>query len=94
MRVEKSAQSLAIRLGVTTLALATSPVLLLFGGPLRRRYLLHVRRNDSRALLCKEEGWVRPAYFVVTNSALRLICWPTEQLLRRLAQPDGSPHLH
>ncbi|MFF3684469.1 hypothetical protein [Streptomyces sp. NPDC002187] len=85
MRVENDAQSLAIRLGVTALALAASPVLLLVGGPLRRQYLRHAYRDDSRALVCKEEGWVRPAYFVATNSVLRLLCWPTEQLLRRLA---------
>ena len=83
MRVENSSQILVIRLGVTAVALAASPVLLLVGGPLRQRYLRRAHRADSRALLCKEEGWVRPGYFVVTNSALRILCWPTEQLLKK-----------
>ncbi|MFE4924669.1 hypothetical protein [Streptomyces sp. NPDC056661] len=83
MRVENSTQILVIRLGVTVVALAASPVLLLVGGLLRQRYLRRAHRADSRALLCKEEGWVRPGYFVVTNSALRILCWPTEQLLKK-----------
>lgn len=82
MRVENSSQILVIRLGVTSVALAASPVLLLVGGPLREKYLRRAHRADSRALLCKEEGWVRPGY-LVTNSALRILCWPSEQLLKK-----------
>ncbi|ALC22196.1 hypothetical protein ACH46N_15995 [Streptomyces pristinaespiralis] len=84
MRVENTTRALALRLGVTALALAASPVLLLAGGPLRRQYLRHAYRSGTRGLVCKEEGWVRPAYFVATNSALRVLCLPSERLLGKI----------
>jgi len=41
-------------------------------------------REDGSGLVSKEDGWVSPGYFVVTNVVVRALCWPSEYVLRRL----------
>lgn len=81
MRVESTIQIHAVRFGVTVGALIAAPVLLLMGGLLRRRYLLHSYREHGPGLLSKEDGWVSASYFVVTNAVVRWLCWPSERVL-------------
>lgn len=84
MRIESVARIHAIRLGVTVSAVVAAPVLLVAGTPLLRRMLRRYYREDGPGLVSKEDGWVSPGYFVVTNVVVRALCWPSEFVLRRL----------
>ncbi len=84
MRIESVVGIQAVRLTVTVGAVAVAPVLLVAGAPLRRRMLHRYYREDAPGLVSKEDGWVSPAYFVVTNAVVRALCWPSEYVLRRL----------
>lgn len=80
MRIESVVGVQAVRLAVTVGAIVIAPVLLGAGTPLRRRYF----REDGPGLVSKEDGWVSPRYFVVTNAVVRALCWPSDYVLRRL----------
>lgn len=84
MRIESVARIQAVRLAVTVGAVVVAPVLLVAGTPLRRRMLRRYYREDRPGLVSKEDGWVSPGYFVVTNVVVRALCWPSECVLRRL----------
>jgi hypothetical protein len=84
MRIENVAGVHAVRLAVTVGAVVVAPVLLVAGTPLRRRLLRRYYRKDGPGLVSKEDGWVNPGYFVVTNAVVRALCWPSEYALRRL----------
>ncbi|MEV4049120.1 hypothetical protein [Streptomyces sp. NPDC049744] len=60
--------------------LVASPVLLIAGAPIRRRYLRYVYRDEGPQILDKERGWVSADYFVVTDPLPQWLCWPTESL--------------
>ncbi|MEV5456005.1 hypothetical protein [Streptomyces sp. NPDC052535] len=62
--------------------LVASPVLLIAGAPIRRRYLRYVYRDEAKQITDKERGWVSAHYFVVTDPLLQWLCWPTESLAR------------
>ncbi|MFJ7086379.1 hypothetical protein ACIQU8_24490 [Streptomyces griseus] len=47
--------------------LVASPVLLIAGAPIRRRYLRHIYRDGAPPLLDKEHGHVSAHYFVATH---------------------------
>ncbi|MEU6623354.1 hypothetical protein ABZ926_21645 [Streptomyces litmocidini] len=39
----------------------------------------HLYRDEGPGLLSKEEGWVHPGYWVVTNGLVRALTWPTRR---------------
>lgn len=84
MRIESVARIQAVRLAVTVGAVIAAPVLFVAGTLLRRRMLRRYYREDGSGLMSKEDGWVSPGYFVVTNMVVRALCWPSEYVLRRL----------
>ncbi|MFF5785907.1 hypothetical protein ACFY8P_13200 [Streptomyces sp. NPDC012693] len=79
----------AVQALITLAALVASPVLLLAGAPIRRRYLRHIYRDGAPLLVDKPRGWVSIHYFVVTHSLLNALCRPTG-LLARLSPRRGS----
>lgn len=84
MQIENVARIHAVRLAVTVGAVVAAPVLLVAGTPFLRRMLRRYYREDGPGLVSKEDGWVSPGYFVVTNVVVRALCWPSEYVLRRL----------
>lgn len=83
MRTESVVGIQAVRLAVTVGAVVVAPVLLVAGTPLRHRMLSRYCREGGPVLVSKEDGWVSPGYFVVTNVVVRALCWPSECVLRR-----------
>ncbi|WP_031057431.1 MULTISPECIES: hypothetical protein [unclassified Streptomyces] len=65
-------------------ALVASPVLLMVGRPIRRRYLRHLYRDGAPPLIDKRQGWVSAHWFVVTHPLLRLLCLPSDVVARRV----------
>ncbi len=55
------------------------------------RFLRHVCREDGPGLIDKERGWVHPGYFVVMNSLVRTLTWPTEKLYNAYRALRGWP---
>lgn len=84
MRIENVVRVQAVRLAVTVGAVAAAPVLFVSGTPMRRRMLRRYYREDGPGIVSKEDGWVSPGYFVVTNVVVRALCWPSDYVLRRL----------
>ncbi|MBT2895869.1 hypothetical protein HET64_04105 [Streptomyces sp. McG3] len=85
MRYEKRAERAritAVKALIPPAVLVASPVLLIAGAPIRRRYLRYVCRDGAPAILDKERGHVSVHYFVVTHPLLEWLCRPTEALVR------------
>lgn len=82
MRYEESVKLTVVKVLVPLAVLVASPVLLIAGAPIRRRYLRYVYRDEATQILDKERGWVSAHYFVVTAPLLQWLCWPTESLAR------------
>nr|WP_168515105.1 hypothetical protein [Streptomyces sp. S1D4-11]QIZ00479.1 hypothetical protein HEP87_50135 [Streptomyces sp. S1D4-11] len=82
MRYEEKAKLATARALVPVAILATSPVLLVAGAPVRRRYLRYVYRNEAPLILDKKQGRISVHWFVVTSPLLEWLCWPTESLAR------------
>ncbi|GHJ91390.1 hypothetical protein SNE510_09090 [Streptomyces sp. NE5-10] len=82
MRIENGLGIHAVRCAVTVGSLLLAPVLLVAGDPLRRRLWRHTGEH-GRGLVAKEEGWVSPVHFVVTNAVFRSLCGPSAYVLRR-----------
>ncbi|TQL18163.1 hypothetical protein FBY37_0047 [Streptomyces sp. SLBN-134] len=82
MRHEERAKLTVVKVLVQLAVLVASPVLLIAGAPIRRRYLRYVYRDEAPQILDKERGRVSAHYFVVTNPVLQWLCWPTESLAR------------
>ncbi|WP_069173467.1 hypothetical protein [Streptomyces griseus] len=80
MRYEERAKLAAVKTLISLAILVASPVLLITGAPIRRRYLRYVYRDEAPQILDKKRGWVSAHYFVVTNPLLQWLCWPTESL--------------
>ncbi|MFB7374761.1 hypothetical protein ACFC0D_33530 [Streptomyces sp. NPDC056222] len=70
---------LALRCGIWIGAVLTAPLLLVAGGPAYERFMRHLCREEGPGLLSKEEGWVHPGYFVVTNGLVLALTWPTRR---------------
>lgn len=88
LRYEERAKLTAVRALVPVAILVSSPVLLVAGPPIRRRYLRYIHREDAPQILNKGRGQVSVHYFVVTNPLLEWICRPAEALAR-LISPRG-----
>lgn len=86
MRYEERAKLTAVKALVPVAILVSSPVLLIAGAPIRRRYLRYIYREDAPQILNKERGQVSVHYFVVTNPLLGWICWPAEALARLISR--------
>ncbi|MFF1411234.1 hypothetical protein ACFVX6_15815 [Streptomyces sp. NPDC058289] len=86
MRYEEKAKLTAARVLVPVAALVASPVLLIAGGPVRRRYLRYVYREEAPAILDKEQGRISVHWFVVMSPLLVWLCWPTEALARLISR--------
>ncbi|MFE4861541.1 hypothetical protein [Streptomyces sp. NPDC056670] len=82
MRYEEKAKLTAASALVPVAILALSPVLLIAGAPVRRRYLRYVNRDEAPAILDKERDRISVHWFVVTSPLLAWLCWPTEALAR------------
>ncbi|WP_405932417.1 hypothetical protein [Streptomyces sp. NBC_00827] len=82
MRYEERAKLAVVKALVPVALLVFSPVLLIAGAPIRRRYLRHVYREEAPQILDKKRGRVSAHYFVVTSPLLNWLCWPTESLAR------------
>ncbi|MFB7031230.1 MULTISPECIES: hypothetical protein [unclassified Streptomyces] len=78
---------LALGFGITLGALLTAPLLLLAGGFAYDRLMHRLYWSEGPGPYSKEEGWVRPEYFVVNNTLVRAPTWPTRRdgLLRAFA---------
>ncbi|GAA1323616.1 hypothetical protein GCM10009647_058630 [Streptomyces sanglieri] len=86
MRCEEKAKLTAARALVPIAILVASPVLLIAGTPLRRRYLRYVYRDEAPLILEKEQGRISVHWFVVTSPLLDLLCWPTESLAQLISR--------
>ncbi|MFD7072530.1 hypothetical protein ACFV97_35425 [Streptomyces sp. NPDC059913] len=80
MRYEEKAKIAVVRALVPAVVLISSPVLLLAGAPIRRRYLRYVYRDEAPRILEKEQGRVSIHWFVVTSPLLTWLCRPSESL--------------
>ncbi|MFC8759833.1 hypothetical protein ACFUAG_03745 [Streptomyces sp. NPDC057193] len=80
----------AVQALITLAALVASPVLLLAGAPIRRRYLRHISRDGAPLLVDKPRGWVSVHYFVVMHPLLDALCRPTEWLARLFARRGST----
>ncbi|MFK0149133.1 hypothetical protein ACIQUZ_29050 [Streptomyces griseus] len=85
MRYEENAKLAAARALVPVALLVASPVLLIAGAPVRRRYLRHVYRDRAPPILDKQQGRLSVHWFVVTSPLLAWFCWPTESLARLIS---------
>ncbi|GGR10449.1 hypothetical protein GCM10010497_10770 [Streptomyces cinereoruber] len=70
---------LPLRAGITLGAVLTAPLLLLAGGFAYDRLVRHLYRDGGPGPYSKEEGWVHPGYFVMTNDLVRALTWPTRR---------------
>lgn len=86
MRYEEKVKLTATRALVPVALLVASPVLLIAGGPVRRRYLRYVYRDDVPPILDKQRGRISVHWFVVTSPLLAWLCWPTESLARLISR--------
>jgi hypothetical protein len=81
MRYENRAERAKLRAVKALISLAilgASPVLLIAGAPIRRRYLRYIYRDEAPHILDKQRGQVSAHYFVVAHPLLAWLCWPTE----------------
>lgn len=70
MRYEKRSERARIRAVqalIWSAVLVASPVLLIAGAPIRRRYFRHIYRDGAPPLLDKERGHVSAHYFVANH---------------------------
>ncbi|MEV7114213.1 hypothetical protein [Streptomyces anulatus] len=85
MRYEEKAKLTAARALVPVAILVASPVLLIAGTPIRRRYLRYVYRDEGSLILEKEQRRISIHWFVVTSPLLDWLCWPTESLAQLIS---------
>ncbi|GAA2646690.1 hypothetical protein GCM10010425_65510 [Streptomyces spororaveus] len=86
MRYEEKAKITAAKVLVPLAILVASPVLLVAGAPVRRRYLRYVYRDGAPAILDKEQGRISVHWFLVVSPFLAWLCWPTETLARLISR--------
>lgn len=86
MRYEEKAKLTTARALVPVAILVTSPVLLIAGAPVRRRYLRYVYRDEAPLILDKEQGRISVHWFVATSPLLEWLCRPTESLARLISR--------
>jgi hypothetical protein len=85
MRYEEKAKLITARALVPVAILVTSPVLLIAGAPIRRRYLRYVYRDEA-PLILEKQGRISVHWLVVTSPLLEWLCWPTESLARLISR--------
>lgn len=76
MRRENVVRIQAVRLAVTVGAVVAAGVLLAAGALLCRRVFRCCFREVGPRFVSKEDGWVGPGYFVVTDVVVRVLCRP------------------
>ncbi|MFJ3723883.1 hypothetical protein ACIPYQ_15080 [Streptomyces sp. NPDC090045] len=86
MRYEEKAKLAAVRALVPVVILVISPVLLIAGAPVRRRYLRYTYRDEAPLILDKEQDRISVHWFVVVSPLLAWLCWPTETLVRLISR--------
>ncbi|MGW7459019.1 hypothetical protein [Streptomyces sp. NPDC054797] len=86
MRYEEKAKITAARALVPVAIVVASPVLLIAGASVRRRYLRYVYQDEAPLILDKKQGRISVHSFVVTSSLLAWFCWPTESLSRLISR--------
>ncbi|MFD8644505.1 hypothetical protein ACFV14_29875 [Streptomyces zaomyceticus] len=86
MRTENVFRIQLVRLAVTAGAIAASPFLLVVGGLVRRRMLRRHYGENGPGFACKEDGWVSPGYFFITNVVVRALCLPSEYVLLKVRE--------
>ncbi|MFE5924095.1 hypothetical protein [Streptomyces sp. NPDC056468] len=82
MRVDETLKLTLARVFTPIAIVIASPVLLVAGAPIRRRYLRHVYREEAPAILDKANGQVSIHYFALNSLLLHWLCLPTEALAR------------
>lgn len=85
MRYERRAERAKVRAVKALISLAilvASPVLLIAGALIRRRYFRYIYRDEAPPVLDKQRGRVIAHYFVVTHPLLGWLCRSTETLAR------------
>ncbi|MFG3019898.1 hypothetical protein ACGFZQ_15335 [Streptomyces sp. NPDC048254] len=86
MRYEEKAKLTTARVLVPVAIFVTSPVLLIAGAPVRRRYLRYVYRDAAPLILDEKQGRISLHWFVVTSTLLEWLCRPTESLARLISR--------
>ncbi|AZP23762.1 hypothetical protein EJC51_46225 [Streptomyces aquilus] len=66
--------------------LVASPVLLIAGAPICRRYLRYIYQDAAPLILDEKQGRISVHWFVVTSPLLEWIGWPTESLARLISR--------
>jgi hypothetical protein len=82
MRVDETLKVTLARVFTPIAIIIASPVWLVAGAPIRRRYLQHIYRDEAPDLLDKANGQVSIHYFVLNSRVLHWLCLPTEALAR------------
>ncbi|MET4924936.1 hypothetical protein P3L51_21705 [Streptomyces sp. PSRA5] len=82
MRIDETGKITLVRAMVPLVIAIASPLLLVAGAPIRRRYLRHIYREEAPVLVDKANGYVSIHYFVSSNQLGRWLCAPTEALIR------------
>ncbi|MGW4855727.1 hypothetical protein ACWEPZ_31355 [Streptomyces sp. NPDC004288] len=90
MRYEEKTKLTAARALVPVAIFVASPVLLVAGALLRRRYLRYVYRDEAPPVLDKRQGLISVHWFVVTSPLLAWFCWPTESLARLISRRGST----
>ncbi|MGW7096215.1 hypothetical protein [Streptomyces sp. NPDC054874] len=80
----------AVKALIPLAILVASPVLLIAGAPIRRRYFRYIYRDGAPPILDKQRGHVNAHYFVVTQPLLDWLCRPTEALPRLVGRRGQS----
>jgi hypothetical protein len=82
VRVDETLKLTLARVFTPLAIIIASPVLLVAGAPIRRRYLRHVYREEAPDVLDKANGQVNIHYFALHSRLLHRLCLPTEALTR------------
>ena len=82
MRVDETLKLTLARVFTTIAIIIASPILLVAGAPIRRRYLRHIYREEAPDILDKANGHVGIHYFALNSQLLHWLCAPTEALSR------------
>ncbi|MFF9428419.1 hypothetical protein [Streptomyces sp. NPDC014746] len=90
MRYEEKAKLTAAKALVPVTIFVASPVLLVAGAPLRRRYLRYFYGDEAAPILDKRQGRISVHWLVVTSPLLAWFCWPTESLARLISRRGST----
>ncbi|MGW6564992.1 hypothetical protein [Streptomyces sp. NPDC054975] len=82
MRVDETLKVTLARVFTLISIIIASPVLLVAGAPIRRRYLRHIYREEAPDILDKANGKVSIHYLTLNSQLLHWLCLPSEALAR------------